>query len=585
MHFRPSLRWQQAKTPIGTTAIMSDPLRLTIGRKIYAIIALAFFGLLCVLLFTMRDFQTSLEKQKTAELKHLTEIALGIAKEEHENAQKGLITDDEARKRAAARIGVLRYGQNDYFWINDMHPRMVMHPMQPKLNGNDLTENKDPNGKRLFIEFVDTVKRQGSGIVAYEWPKPGATQPLPKMSFVAGFAPWNWVIGTGLYIDDLQDQKWDVASRALMIAGIIMLLVVAVSALVARGISRAMRGMTTAMGELAAGNFDVVMPGAGRRDEIGDMVAAVEAFKLKAVEKAQLEAESKKAEDERAAAARRTAMIDLADRFESAVGEIVSTVSSASGQLEAAANSLTRTAENTQSLSANVAAASEEASANVRSVASATEEMSSSVSEIARQVQESSDIAKDAVQQAEKTDARINQLSQAAARIGDVVDLISAVAQQTNLLALNATIEAARAGEAGKGFAVVAQEVKALAAQTAKATEEISTQIASMQSATQDSVVAIKDISGTINRISDIASAIAAAVEEQGAATQQISRNVQQAASGTTQVASNISEVNQGAAETGAASAQLLSSAQSLSGESGRLKVEVERFLATVRAA
>ena len=278
-------------------------------------------------------------------------------------------------------------------------------------------------------------------------------------------------------------------------------------------------------------------------------------------------------------------MIDLADRFESAVGEIVSTVSSASGQLEAAANSLTRTAENTQSLSANVAAASEEASANVQSVASATEEMSSSVSEIARQVQESSDIAKEAVQQAEKTDARINQLSQAAARIGDVVDLISAVAQQTNLLALNATIEAARAGEAGKGFAVVAQEVKALAAQTAKATEEISTQIASMQSATQDSVVAIKDISGTINRISDIASAIAAAVEEQGAATQQISRNVQQAASGTTQVASSISEVNQGAAETGAASAQLLSSAQSLSGESGRLKVEVERFLATVRAA
>ena len=559
--------------------------KFTIGRKIYLVIGLAFLGFLGVMLFTMRDLQISLEKQKTSELKHLTEIALGIAKEEHEQAQKGTVTDEEARKRAAARIGLLRYGQNDYFWINDMHPRMVMHPMQPRLNGNDLTENKDPNGKRLFIEFVETVKKHGAGIVAYEWPKPGATQPLPKMSYVAGFAPWSWVIGTGLYVDNLKEEIWEALSRALMIFGIVIALTGGIAVLVGHRISRAMGGMTSAMNELAAGNFDVVMPGLGREDEIGDMAASVEAFKIKAVEKARLEAEQKQSEDERAAASRKTAMIDLADSFESTVGEIVTTVSSASGQLEAAANSLTKTAENTQSLSASVAATSEQASANVQSVASATEEMSASVSEIARQVQESSDIAKQAVQQAEKTDARINELSQAAGRIGDVVDLISAVAQQTNLLALNATIEAARAGEAGKGFAVVAQEVKALAAQTAKATEEISTQIASMQTATQDSVVAIKDISGTINRISEIASTIAAAVEEQGAATQEISRNVQEAATGTTQVAGNMTEVNRGAAETGTASAHVLSSAQSLSGESGRLKVEVEKFLATVRAA
>ena len=559
--------------------------KFTIGRKIYLVIGLAFLGFLGVMLFTMRDLQISLEKQKTSELKHLTEIALGIAKEEHEQAQKGTVTDEEARKRAAARIGLLRYGQNDYFWINDMHPRMVMHPMQPRLNGKDLTENKDPNGKRLFIEFVETVKKHGAGIVAYEWPKPGATQPLPKMSYVAGFAPWSWVIGTGLYVDNLKEEIWEALSRALMIFGIVIALTGGIAVLVGHRISRAMGGMTSAMDELAAGNFDVVMPGLGREDEIGDMAAAVEAFKIKAVEKARLEAEQKQSEDERAAASRKTAMIDLADSFESTVGEIVTTVSSASGQLEAAANSLTKTAENTQSLSASVAATSEQASANVQSVASATEEMSASVSEIARQVQELSDIAKQAVQQAEKTDARINELSQAAGRIGDVVDLISAVAQQTNLLALNATIEAARAGEAGKGFAVVAQEVKALAAQTAKATEEISTQIASMQTATQDSVVAIKDISGTINRISEIASTIAAAVEEQGAATQEISRNVQEAATGTTQVAGNMTEVNRGAAETGTASAHVLSSAQSLSGESGRLKVEVEKFLATVRAA
>jgi methyl-accepting chemotaxis protein len=232
-----------------------------------------------------------------------------------------------------------------------------------------------------------------------------------------------------------------------------------------------------------------------------------------------------------------------------------------------------------------VASASEEASSNVQTVASAAEEMSASVSEVGRQVQESSRIAGEAVRQAEKTDARIAQLSQAAGRIGDVVKLITAIAEQTNLLALNATIEAARAGEAGRGFAVVAQEVKALAAQTAKATDEISTQIAGMQTATLESVGAIKEIGATITRISEIATTIAAAVEEQGAATSEIARNVGEAARGTSQVAANIGDVNRGATETGSASTQVLASAQSLSRDSSRLKSELEAFLSTVRAA
>ena len=352
----------------------------------------------------------------------------------------------------------------------------------------------------------------------------------------------------------------------------------------ARSITRPIDALSGVMAALASGNTAVEVLGCDRRDEIGGMAAAVQVFKDNMIEADRLRAEQAEIE-QRAAERRKADMRRLADEFQAAVGEIVNTVSSASTELEAAATSLTKTAENTQNLSATVAAASEEASTNVQTVASAAEELSSSVHEIARQVHESSQIAHEAVHQAEKTDARINELSQAAGRIGDVVNLISAVAQQTNLLALNATIEAARAGEAGKGFAVVAQEVKALAAQTAKATDEIGAQIASMQAATQDSVAAIKDISGTINRISEIASSIAAAVEEQGAATQEISRNVQEAASGTTQVATNITDVNHGAAETGSASAQVLSSAQSLSNESNHLKVEVEKFLITVRAA
>jgi methyl-accepting chemotaxis protein len=355
--------------------------------------------------------------------------------------------------------------------------------------------------------------------------------------------------------------------------------------MVRRSVVKPLRGIVTGMNELADGNFDVVLPGLGRKDEIGAMAQAVETFKAKAIGKVAQEAADKEAQSSAMAAERRAEMHKLADSFEAAVGGIVGVVSTASSQLEAAATMLTNTAESTQMLTAVVASASEEASSNVQSVASATEELSSSVNEVGRQVQESSRIAGEAVKQAEQTDARIIQLSRAAGRIGDVVKLITAIAEQTNLLALNATIEAARAGEAGRGFAVVAQEVKALAAQTAKATDEIGTQIATMQTATQDSVSAIKEIGATITRISEIATAIAAAVEEQSATTGEIARNVHQAAQGTSQVASNISDVNRGATETGSASTQVLASAQSLSKESGCLKVEVEKFLATVRAA
>ncbi len=275
----------------------------------------------------------------------------------------------------------------------------------------------------------------------------------------------------------------------------------------------------------------------------------------------------------------------LADEFESAVGNIVGAVSAAAGNLETAASTLTKNAEATQQLSAVVATASEQASANVQSVASATGEMGSSIDEIRRQVQVSTTIAAEAVKQAEKTDGRINDLSRAAGRIGDVVKLITTIAAQTNLLALNATIEAARAGEAGKGFAVVAAEVKMLATQTAKATEDIKTQIAGMQDATKESVAAIQEIGGTITRISEIASSITASVEAQGAATQEIANNVAQAAQGAVQVATNIVDVNRGADETGTASAQVLLAAQSLSGESRKLEAEVAKFLNTVRAA
>jgi methyl-accepting chemotaxis protein len=350
------------------------------------------------------------------------------------------------------------------------------------------------------------------------------------------------------------------------------------------GVSKPIRMIVSLLQSLAEGRFDMDISGTERKDEIGDVAKTALVFKENGIAKIRMEAEQKETE-QRAVVQRKQDMIKLADQFEGAVGEIIETVSSASTELEASANTLSSTAERAQEVTTAVAAASEEASTNVQSVASATEEMASSVNEISRQVQESARIAGEAVDQARKTNDRVGELSKAAGRIGDVVELINTIAGQTNLLALNATIEAARAGEAGRGFAVVASEVKALAEQTAKATGEIGQQITGIQAATQDSVNAIREISGTIERLSEISSTIAAAVEEQGAATQEISRNVQQAAQGTQQVSSNIVDVQRGASETGSASSQVLSAAQSLSSDSNRLKLEVGKFLSTVRAA
>jgi len=366
--------------------------------------------------------------------------------------------------------------------------------------------------------------------------------------------------------------------------GLAVLFGLIVAFLIARGIVGPLTAMTRAMGKLAGGDLAVEIPGRGNTDEIGDMAKAIDVFKTSMIDTErmrheQTEVEARQAED------RKKDMVRLADQFEQAVGEIVDTVSSASSELEVSAGTLTATATRAQDLSTEVASASQEASANVQAVASATEELSSSVSEIARQVQESARIASEAVDQATRTNARVSELSKAAARIGDVVELISTIAGQTNLLALNATIEAARAGEAGRGFAVVATEVKALAEQTAKATGEIAQQVSGIQAATEESVGSIREISGTIERLSEISSTVAAAVEEQGAATQEISRNVQQAAHGTQRVSANIGDVQRGASETGSASSQVLLAARSLSSDSNRLKLEVSKFLNSVHAA
>jgi methyl-accepting chemotaxis protein len=374
-------------------------------------------------------------------------------------------------------------------------------------------------------------------------------------------------------------------SIALWCVSALVFLIVGAGVLgVGFGVIRPITAMTEVMKRLANGELGVSVPSLSRKDEVGDMAKAVEVFKENALRVKDMEAEQA-ALKQRGESDRRAEMSRVARDFEATIGQIVKFVSSASTDIEAAASTLSKSAEATEGLSTTVASASEKSATNVNSAAAASEEMANSVSEIGRQVEEAQRITRAAVDQAAQTNQRVATLSQAAARIGEVVKMITAVAEQTNLLALNATIEAARAGEAGRGFAVVASEVKALSAQTAKATDEIASQIGQMQAATADSVAAIEEIGGTIARISEISSAIAAAVEEQGASTQEIARNVLEAASGAKQVASSIAQVTQGAVDTGAKAQQVHGSAGALLNESQRLSLEVDRFIATIRAA
>ncbi len=437
-------------------------------------------------------------------------------------------------------------------------------------------------GKYLPVRdqvYQNLVAGKPSGLAGKEW------SDISNPALNAIVAIRDGAISAGAaHLDARVSSLQNAMSRDLGMSLVALMLTLAVLVIARSRVSAPLMKIAKALEGIAGGRFDVEVPAAARSDEIGAIASAVAAFRDQSLRVKEIERE--RAELERQATeGRRADMNRIAQEFQAAVGAVVDAVSSASRELESAATSLTGAAESTKTLSETVYTASGQASANVGSVAAAAEQLGGSVQEIARQVQESSRIAGSAVEQARRTDLRIAELSDAAARIGDVVNLITAIAGQTNLLALNATIEAARAGEAGKGFAVVAQEVKALAAQTAKATEEIGTQISGIQAATQDSVAAMKEIGTTINRISEIAVTISAAVEEQGNATGEISRSIHQAAEGTGLVASSIADVNNAATKTGAVSSQVLAAAQSLAGDGERLKSEVERFLGSVRAA
>ena len=554
---------------------------LRISSKLLMIVGLSVLGIAAVAGVGLSALWSNLLEDRKAKLQDVALMGRQALELDYQASKKAGLSEAETLERGKTLLRTFRFGKDDYLYAISEQGVSLVNP-NPKVEGKNLYDSQDSDGV-YFIRDQIALAPKG-GIMRYRFPRPSGGDPAPKMSYVTEFKPYGWVMGAGIYIEDVYVIFWAQALQVGMLVGLALLVMGGMFFLLGRSIVQPINAMTAAMRKIADGETSTAIPAQDRRDEVGAMAQSVQIFKDNMIEATRLRGEQDVLKAQ-ADTERKLLLSRMADDFESGVRASLDTLAGAAKEMQATSKSMSTTAGEASHQATTVAVVAEQASANVQTVAAATEELSSSVSEIGRQVTESTEIAGQAVAEANRTNVTVQGLSAAAQKIGDVVKLISDIASQTNLLALNATIEAARAGEAGRGFAVVANEVKSLASQTAKATDEISAQVGAMQGATADAVQAIESIGRTIGAINEIASAISVAVEQQGAATREIARSVQEAAQGTGQVSSNISGVNQSADKTGAAANKVLSSAEQLSGQAATLRADVDRFVANIRAA
>ena len=553
-----------------------------ISLKLFSIVALVALGFLALIGMVGWELRQSMVADRQMKLRNLVEASIGMITSFHSRVESGDLDTAAAQTLAAQALRGARYQGSEYFIVYRDHGIIVVHGSRPDREGIDSSETKDSDGVFITKEIIAAAKN-GGGFINYVYPRAGGTEPLPKMTYSQLFAPWGWSVATGIYVDDIDSEFRRVMTRLLIVLAVVMAAAIGLVLTLSRNIGGGVIRLVRVTEKLAGGDLTVEVPERKRGDEIGQLANAVAVLRDGAAEAARLRGEQERMKAE-AEAARQASLMSLAAEFDQSVMRVAEGINAAAGSLEGAARSVSGAIDNASRQASSVAAAAEQASGNVTTVATAAEELSASISEISRQVQASSTISNEAVDEARRTNELVEGLSQAADRIGEVVKLINDIASQTNLLALNATIEAARAGEAGKGFAVVANEVKSLANQTGKATEDISAQVIAVQSATRQAVEAIRAIVGTITRISEIAGSIASAVEEQGAATQEIARNVQEAASGTSQVTNYMGELSQATGEAGLSATGMLTSTQSLVEEARTLRGQVQGFLANIRA-
>jgi methyl-accepting chemotaxis protein len=556
---------------------------LKITPKLGILVGVTLLGLCAAGLLAGYLMQREMYDARIDQTKAIVEIGLNLAAGLKKQVDAGDMTKETALKELSRRANSMTYDKGSgYFFGTSYEGITIMAPDPKQIGANRM--DVVTNGRKLSQELMNGVKANGSVLLTYEYMKPGEQKPIRKIGYAVAVPGFDMYLGTGAYLDDIDEKLRPIA----WLLGLAVLGIAVISGsiawLIGRSISKPLGQLGDRMQELAEGKLDGEIPGAGRGDEIGAMAATVQIFKDNAVRIRGLE--QKEAETQaRAVAERRATMENIAGDFERSVTGIVRSVSTAAAGMQATAQSMTATASDASARAATVGAASESSSNNVGTVASAAEELSGSVSEISRQVARSSEIASKAVSDAERTNATVGALSTGAEKIGEVVKLIHSIAAQTNLLALNATIEAARAGESGKGFAVVASEVKALANQTAKATEEISSQVAAMQASTTEAVASIGSISETISQMSEITASISTSIDQQGDATREIARNIQSVAAGSSEISSHIGGVTTAAAATGKAASEVLANARELDTQSGMLRSAVDEFLAKVRAA
>lgn len=555
---------------------------LRISFKLGIMVGLAMLGIIAVASISLSALKNNLLEDRKVMLQELVMLAKQSLEQSYQAGLKAGRSEAEILEQSKALIRSFRFAGDNYFYVLDAQGIVRASPNM-KMEGANLLNVADSDGV-YFARLQLEVAAKGGGFVQARVPRPGDPRPLPKITYATDFKPFAWSIGGGIFLDDIDAIFWSEVRQVAMILGFTLAIVGLTCFLLGRSIVGPITGMTAAMRKIASGDTAAPVPARDRQDEVGAMAQSVQVFKDSIIEATRLRSEQD--DLKRQSEAERSSLLGgMADEFENSVRSSLDTLAEAAIDLRSTSNGLSSVASEASDQVATVAAAAEQASSNVHTVAAATEELSLSVSEIGRQVTQSAQVAQRAVEEANRTNATVQGLSEAAQKIGDVIKLISDIASQTNLLALNATIEAARAGEAGRGFAVVASEVKSLANQTAKATEDISSQVAAMQGATRDAVQAIEGIRGTISGIDEITTAIAAAVEEQDSATKEIARNVQQAAQGTSAVSSNVGVVTRTASETGLAAGRMLGSAEGLNVQAAALRHKVDSFLASIRSS
>lgn len=553
----------------------------SIAGRFYTLIVLAVLAVATIATVSTLDLTGMNAQHSVDTLRTLTDTAVTSTNRFVDLAKAGTLDEETAKKEALATLAAMRYSGNEYFFVLDFDAHMVMHPIKPELDGKDLSASTDPAGARLFTDMA-AIARNGGGFYSYLWPRPGATEPVAKTSYVQPVPAWRWAIGTGVYVDDVAAENRSAAIRALLVTVIVAVLLIGIASLLTRTFTRPMAALRSAMAALAEGRTTEV-PGVDRLDEVGEMARAVDVFRRNAEERDVLRAEQEKADLERQH--RREAVERLVAGFGDDVARRLDAVIAEMTGLDHLAGELTAAGDETERLAEAATKGSEQSAGSASAVAEASDELRGAISEISEQIARTSQVTLRAAEMVEGANNRVGELAELAEAIGEVVTLIDNIAAQTNLLALNATIEAARAGEAGKGFAVVASEVKSLAAQTAKATGTISEKIASIQSSTGETVDAIRSIGVVMNEVRSYTTAISAAIEEQGVVTSTIADNITSVSSGAADLTRSIGGVTTAAERSRTAAGSVFTTSADVTEKTTALRERVRAFLNDVAAA